>query len=127
MSTITDQKTKPPQPRTLKSAYTSPPSPLLSNTTKRWLLVGSVVMLAILTWLLRQSLSEWLAVLSDQEFVSNYVQSYGALAPLVLAFLQVLQVIVAFIPGHVFVIAGGYIYGFSLWLLFNIVCVVSAS
>ena len=127
MSTITDQKTKPPQPRTLKSAYTSPPSPLLSNTTKRWLLVGSVVMLAILTWLLRQSLSEWLAVLSDQEFVSNYVQSYGALAPLVLAFLQVLQVIVAFIPGHVFVIAGGYIYGFPLGLLFNIVCVVSAS
>lgn len=127
MSTITDQKTKPPQPRTLKSAYTSPPTPLLSNTTKRWLLVGSVVMLAILTWLLRQSLSEWLAVLSDQEFVSNYVQSYGALAPLVLAFLQVLQVIVAFIPGHVFVIAGGYIYGFPLGLLFNIVCVVSAS
>lgn len=127
MSTITDQKTKPPRQRSLKSAYTSPTFPLLSNTTKRWLLVGSVVMLAILTWLLRQSLSEWLAVLSDQEFVSNYVQSYGALAPLVLAFLQVLQVIVAFIPGHVFVIAGGYIYGFPLGLLFNIVCVVSAS
>ena len=127
MSTITDQKTKPPQPRTLKSAYTSPPTPLLSNTAKRWLLVGSVVVLAILTWLLRQSLSEWLAVLSDQEFVSNYVQSYGALAPLVLALLQVLQVIVAFIPGHVFVIAGGYIYGLPWGLLFNIVCVVSAS
>ena len=49
------------------------------------------------------------------------------LAPLVLAFLQVLQVIVAFIPGHVFVIAGGYIYGLPWGLLFNIFCVVSAS
>jgi uncharacterized membrane protein YdjX (TVP38/TMEM64 family) len=65
--------------------------------------------------------------LSDQAFVSNYVQSYGALAPLVLALLQVLQVIVAFIPGHVFVIAGGYIYGMPGGLLFNIVCVVAAS
>ncbi len=127
MSLITDQKTNPPQQRMLKSVYASPPTPLLSNTAKRWLLVGSVVTFAILTWLLRQSLSEWLTVLSDQEFVSNYVQSYGALAPLVLAFLQVLQVIVAFIPGHVFVIAGGYIYGFPLGLLFNILCVVSAS
>lgn len=127
MSIITDQKTKSPQQQVLNSAYTAPPTPLVSNTTKRWLLVGSVVALAVLTWLLRQSLSEWLVVLSDQEFVSSYVQSYGALAPIVLAFLQVLQVIVAFIPGHVFVIAGGYIYGMPWGLLFNIVCVVAAS
>jgi uncharacterized membrane protein YdjX (TVP38/TMEM64 family) len=99
----------------------------LSNATKRWLLVGSVVALALLTWLLRQSLSEWLVILSDQEFVSSYVQSYGALAPIVLDLLQVLQVIVAFIPGHVFVIAGGYTYGMPWGLLFNIVCVVAAS
>lgn len=127
MSIITDQKTKPPHQRVLKSTYAPPPTPILSQTTKRWLLVGSVLALGVLTWLLRQSLSEWFAVLSDQAFVSNYVQSYGALAPLVLAFLQVLQVIVAFIPGHVFVIAGGYIYGMPWGLLFNIVCVVAAS
>jgi uncharacterized membrane protein YdjX (TVP38/TMEM64 family) len=126
MSIITDQKSKPPQPRALKPAYTPLPT-RLNSTTKRWLLVGSVLVLAVLTWLLRQSLSEWLAVLSDQEFVSSYVQSYGALAPIVLAFLQVLQVIVAFIPGHVFVAAGGYIYGMPWGLLFNIVCVVAAS
>jgi len=126
MSIITDQKTKLQKQRALTPAYT-PPIPHLNSTTKRWLLAGSVLTLAVLTWLLRQSLSEWLAILSDQEFVSNYVQSYGALAPLVLALLQVLQVIVAFIPGHVFVIAGGYIYGMPLGLLFNIVCVVSAS
>lgn len=127
MSIITDQKTKPHQQRTIQPSFPPPSTPLLNNTTKRWLLVGSVLVLAVLTWLLRQSLSTWLAVLSDQEFVSSYVQSYGALAPLVLALLQVLQVIVAFIPGHVFVIAGGYIYGMPWGLLFNIVCVVTAS
>jgi uncharacterized membrane protein YdjX (TVP38/TMEM64 family) len=127
MSIITDQKTKLQRQRRIKPAFPPPSVPLLNNATKRWLLLGSLLVLAILTWLLRQSLSEWLIILSDQEFVSSYVQSYGALAPLVLAFLQVLQVIVAFIPGHVFVIAGGYIYGFPWGLLFNIVCVVSAS
>lgn len=127
MSIITDQKTKSPQHRALKTAYSPPATTLLDSATKRWLLVGSILTLVILTWLLRQSLSQWLTILSDQAFISSYVQSYGALAPLVLAFLQLLQVIVAFIPGHVFVIAGGYIYGMPLGLLFNIVCVVTAS
>jgi uncharacterized membrane protein YdjX (TVP38/TMEM64 family) len=127
MSIITDQKTKPQKQRAIAPTYNPPPPLLMNSTTKRWLLAGSVVALAVLTWLLRQSLLEWLTILSDQAFVSNYVQSYGALAPLVLALLQVLQVIVAFIPGHVFVIAGGYIYGMPGGLLFNIVCVVAAS
>ena len=130
MSIISDQKTKSVHGQrihTTYSSYSSFPFFTMTSATKRWLLLGSLLALGLLTWLLRQSLSEWLAVLSDQELVSNYVQSYGVLAPVVLAFLQVLQVIVAFIPGHVFVIAGGYIYGFPWGLVFNIVCVVAAS
>jgi uncharacterized membrane protein YdjX (TVP38/TMEM64 family) len=127
MSIITDQKAKPNNLREIKSPSLSIATTKLSSTSKRWLLFGSVLLLVILLWLMRQSLEHWLAVLGDQEFVSSYVQSYGVLAPLVLAFFQVLQVIVAFIPGHVFVIAGGYIYGFTWGLLFNVVCVISAS
>ena len=123
MSIITNQKTK---SRNMQPSA-SYSDALLSKWTKRWLLFGGLVLVAALTWLLRQSLAEWLVVLSDQTAVSSYVQSYGVLAPLVLAFLQVLQVIVAFIPGHVFVIAGGYIYGLPWGLVFNIVCVVAAS
>lgn len=125
MSIISDQKVKPVR-RTIKTAVSSPKSGL-STPTKRWLLLGGLLLTALLTWVMRESLSHWLTILSDQEFVSSYVQSYGALAPLVLAFLQVLQVIIAFIPGHVFVIAGGYIYGLPWGLIFNIVCVVAAS
>lgn len=131
MSIITEQKAKSQKTRReVRPVYqpVSPPAKIgLDGRTKLWLLGGGLVLLAILTWLLRDSLSGWLTVLSDQEFVSNYVQSFGVLTPLVLAFLQVLQVIVAFIPGHVFVIAGGYIYGMPLGLLFNITCVVAAS
>lgn len=127
MSIITDQKTSSRHSREIASTYTSTTTSWLNGRSKTWLLVAALLLLAALFWYMRQSLSQWLAILSDQEFVSSYVQSYGALAPLVLAFLQVLQVIVAFIPGHVFVIAGGYIYGLPWGLVFNIVCVVSAS
>ena len=128
MSIVSDQKTTTPAKRELPPVFAASSAAAgLSTATKRWLLAGGLVLLAVLLWMMRDSLEQWLVVLSDQEFVSSYVQSYGALAPLILAFLQVLQVIVAFIPGHVFVIAGGYIYGLPLGLLFNIVCVVSAS
>lgn len=126
MSIITDQKTQATSTREIQPVY-APPATGLSTAAKRWLLVGGLLLVAILLWLTRQSLEQWLTILSDQAFVSSYVQSYGALGPLVLAFFQVLQVIVAFIPGHVFVIAGGYIYGLPWGLLFNIVCVVAAS
>ncbi|MCP4422547.1 MAG: TVP38/TMEM64 family protein [Chloroflexi bacterium] len=126
MSIITNQKAK-PQTRQLLQPSNMQSSTRTSIVSKRWLLLGGLIALAVLTWLLRQSMAEWITILSDQAVVSNYVQSFGVLAPLVLAFLQVLQVIVAFIPGHVFVIAGGYIYGLPWGLLFNIVCVVSAS
>lgn len=127
MSIITDQKAKPQKPRGIKPVYATPKSASLSTPAKWWLLAGSILLLAVLFLVMRESLTHWLSILGDQAFVSSYVQSYGALAPLVLAFFQVLQVIVAFIPGHVFVIAGGYIYGLPLGLMFNIVCVVAAS
>ncbi|WP_420630547.1 TVP38/TMEM64 family protein [Candidatus Leptofilum sp.] len=126
MSIISDQKIKSVPRREFNNVYPSQDAGL-SAATKRWLLLGGLLLVAVLTWVMRESLSQWLTILSDQQFVSSYVQSYGALAPLVLAFFQVLQVIVAFIPGHVFVIAGGYIYGLPWGLIFNIVCVVAAS
>lgn len=128
MSIITEQKAKPRQrAREIAPVFRPAYPSTLTNQAKAWLLLGGLLALALLTWLLRDSLAEWGAILSDQAFVSSYIQSYGALAPLVLAALQLLQVIVAFIPGHVFVIAGGYIYGLPLGLLFNITCVVAAS
>lgn len=130
MSIISEQKAKAPKStRAVQPVFSAISSTTLKpdGRTKLWLLGTGLALLGILTWLLRDSLANWITVLSDQEFVSSYVQSFGVLTPLVLAALQVLQVIVAFIPGHVFVIAGGYIYGMPLGLLFNITCVVAAS
>ena len=46
---------------------------------------------------------------------------------MVLAIVQFIQILDAVIPGHVFLIAAGYVYGLPLGLLLNVVYIVAAS
>jgi len=59
----------------------------------------------------RHPISNLLHIISDQEAVSAYLQSYGAWGPLVLFLLMVAQVFVAIIPGHALMVTAGYVYG----------------
>ena len=96
-------------------------------TRKHVYIAMALLVTAVLLWFLRDYVEETFVILSDQDTVSAYIQSFGILGPLVLGFFQVLQVIIAFIPGHVFVVAGGYVYGLPLGFFFNITFVVVAS
>jgi uncharacterized membrane protein YdjX (TVP38/TMEM64 family) len=97
--------------------------------TYRNLIIAAIILLilAILGWRFQQQLLSTFAILSDQDAVSNTIQSFGILGPLVLGISHYLQVIIAFIPGHVFVLAGGYVYGFVPGLMLNMLFVVTAS
>lgn len=66
-------------------------------------------------------------MVGDQAAVSAYLQSYGIWGPIVLILVQIVQVLAAFIPGHVFLIAAGYVYGFPLGFILNLASVVAAS
>ncbi len=94
-----------------------------------WWLLALVIIVALgaAAWFWRADIQKILRLMSDQETVSAYLQSFGLLGPLVLAIAQMLQVLIAFIPGHVFLIAAGYVYGFPLGLLMNITFTVVAS
>lgn len=95
---------------------------------RNWVIgLGIFILLGLVAWQLRIQLEDSLAILSDQEAVSAYIQSFGLLSPLILGIGHYLQVIIAFIPGHVFVLAGGYVYGFLPGILLNLLFVVSAS
>lgn len=121
--------------RIKNSSSSAPPSslpppassaPLPSN--RRRILIGlGILVFLVLLWLMRAPVWEMLTLLQNQEAVSAYVQQYGAWGPLVLAIVQLVQVLVAVIPGHVFLVAAGYVYGFIPGLLLNIVCTVGAS
>lgn len=75
----------------------------------------------------RESAVMLLTILDNQALVSAEIQGYGVWGPAVLALAQVVQVLVAVIPGHVFLIAAGYVYGFLNGFLLNLASVVAAS
>ena len=98
-----------------------------SSTRRRLFIIGGALVTAVILWIFRAPIWELLSLVGNQEAVSDYLKSYGAWGPLVLAAAQLIQVLVAFIPGHVFLIAAGYVYGFWPALLLNMVCIVAAS
>jgi uncharacterized membrane protein YdjX (TVP38/TMEM64 family) len=67
--------------------------------------------LIALTVIYYRPLVELLAIITDQQAVSAYLQSYGALGPVVLFILLVVQVFIALIPGHALMVTAGYVYG----------------
>jgi uncharacterized membrane protein YdjX (TVP38/TMEM64 family) len=93
------------------------------------ILAGAVIftLALILIWQTWEPAATLMSLISDQEAVSQYLKSYGALGPIVLAIVQFIQVLAAVIPGHVFIIAAGYVYGFMPAFLMNWLFVVLAS
>lgn len=87
----------------------------------------AVTLILVLLWNFRQPVWELFSLVGDQEAVSAYLKGFGLLGPLVLAIVQLIQILVAVIPGHVFLVAAGYVYGFPLGLLLNVVYIVAAS
>lgn len=74
--------------------------------------------LLIITGLWGQPL---LAAFSDQEQAKRYVESAGIFGPLVFILLQVIQVVIAPIPGQVAGLLGGYLFGPYLGLFYSLI------
>lgn len=72
------------------------------------LLIGA----GLLFWL-REPVGDVLRIVGDRQAVADYLAQYGLFAPLLLAVILVLQVIVAAIPGHALMVGGGYVFGFA--------------
>ncbi len=105
---------------------TIPAEPIHSG----WFWVASALLLPLSLWGLwrvREPALLLLSLVDDQTAVSAYLQSFGWWGPAILAVVQLVQVVVAFIPGHVFLIAGGYAYGFWLGFAINWISVATAS
>ena len=75
-------------------------------------IIIALVLLAVIVFY-RQPISNLLHIISDQEAVSAYLQSYGVWGPVMLFILMVAQVFVAVIPGHALMVTAGYVYGMT--------------
>ena len=83
----------------------------LKADKKKWAKAafGLVGLAAMIYW--RAPLLEIFSMIGDRDAIVAFLQGYGLLGPLVLSVILGLQVFLAVIPGHAFIVAGGYIYG----------------
>src|SRR4030065_23556 len=86
---------------------------------RKWAGIGfaciAVLLIMALNW---PYLKRVAILLSDQAAIRAIVQSFGILGPVAIFLMHSLQIIIAAIPGHMIMVATGYIYGF--WVGFAI-------
>ncbi len=87
---------------------------------------AAAIGISLMFWL-SQPIGDILHIISDREAVALYLNQFGVLAPLLLAVIMVLQVIVAAIPGHALMVGGSYVYGFWAAFCLNLTTTVVGS
>ena len=99
----------------------------LLTDKKRWMkaVLGLIGLIAILYW--RVQVVEMISMIGDRDAIAEFLQQYGVLGPVILFIILVLQVFLAVIPGHAFMVAGGYIYGLVIGALITQSSTVIAS
>ena len=99
----------------------------LLTDKKRWMkaVLGLIGLIAILYW--RVQIVEMISMIGDRDAIAEFLQQYGVLGPVILFIILVLQVFLAVIPGHAFIVAGGYIYGLVMGALITQISTVIAS
>lgn len=86
----------------------------------------SVLLIVALLIVFYQPIADYMKIITDQESVSEYLQSFGILGPVVLFCLLIAQVFIAIIPGHALMVTAGYVYG-MLGLVIVIVSTILGS
>jgi uncharacterized membrane protein YdjX (TVP38/TMEM64 family) len=98
-----------------------------NTNKKRWgkailVLLGLIL---ILYW--RIQIFEMIKMIADREAIAAYLQQFGVVGPILLFIIIALQVFLAIIPGHAFMVAGGYIYGLLMGFVITQFSTVIAS
>lgn len=97
------------------------------KTYKKYLKwIGIIAILAMLIPI-AMNFNKLIDFLSDSDKIKELILSYGHYSMLVFVFLQVIQIIIFFIPGEVVQFAGGYIFGPFLSFILCVVGVVIGS
>jgi uncharacterized membrane protein YdjX (TVP38/TMEM64 family) len=127
-----NSSTVPPKKRTPRKSSakkrTSKRKPFKFAITRSHLITAGLVVLAgLVIWFLREPVLSYLTFVADKPAFSAYIKGFGVWGPLVLILLQVLQVLIAMLPGYAFFIGAGYIYGIPVGYPLNLFSTVLAS
>lgn len=72
-------------------------------------------------------IKSWIGLLSDQELLRQQIIGYGKPAPLIFILLQILQVILAPVPGEATGLLGGYFFGTANGFLYSSLALATGS
>ena len=93
----------------------------------KWIKYTVLALIALALWTYRASLYELISLAGDRQALIGMLDGYGGLGAVLLFLILALQVLLAAIPGHAFMVAGGYLYGFTLAFIITHVSTVFAS
>ena len=94
---------------------------------KRTMKVLAIVVAVLLVILLIKYMPKLLLITVSLEEFKKYILSMGHFGVLMIILFQVLQTIIAPIPGEVIQIAGGYLYGIPLGTMYNLIGLIIGS
>lgn len=100
----------------------------MSNLTKQQknkIVWGIVIATGIIIF--RKEIYQFLFMMGDRDRVVSILEEYGAAGPVLLGLFLFLQVFLAWIPGHVLMIAGGFLYGFKTGFIITAVTTIIGS
>lgn len=99
----------------------------LLTDKKLWIKVACLLIgvVSIVFW--QDQLLELVSLIGDRDAIGEFLEQYGILGPVVLFVILGLQVFLAVIPGHAFIVAGGYIYGLVIGASITQISTVIAS
>lgn len=93
--------------------------------TGRWglVLMGIFLVLSLILYFYGEGLWSWVVrffyFLSDRDKISAYIEGFGSAAPWVFMLVQVLQVLLAPVPGEATGFIGGYLFGVTKGFIFS--------
>lgn len=102
------------------------------HNKKKWIVL-SFLLIACILFLYRFNSQIWVKavefyhLLHDQHYLKDIITSYGAYSPLIYILIQVLQVVVAPIPGGLIEFMGGYLFGVKAGFLYSMIGVILGS
>ena len=92
--------------------------------------IGKAVLILLIClglWFFRSELLTIIAQLGNREALIQQIGQYGPLGAIILVIVLILQVIIAALPGHLLIITGGYLFGFTGGFLLTHTSVVFSS
>lgn len=90
---------------------------LILRQRETWLVLLTLAGITLFFWLLSEPL---IYLLRQGDLVSNWINSFGVLAPLAYISLFALQILIAPMPGQFMGMMGGYVFGVFLGSLYSI-------